>query len=302
MFHHFHQPGARFGQGSITANDFDDLLTFVGRDRLLPAEEWYRRAVDNTLGKDDLCLTFDDNLMCQYEIAVPVLESYGLTGFFFIYSSVCRGNIENLEVYRVFRSEYFESIPAFYDAFERNVDISMPDLHLAGRMRQFDHTHYLQAYSFYTPEDKRFRFIRDDVLRPDDYSLIMDAMIERMGLQKETLARHLWMDDNCLRTLKDKGHIIGLHSDTHPTRLCALTRDEQAEEYRKNYNHIAQATGAKPVAMSHPCNSYNGDTLEILGDLGIRLGFCADMSEVKGRGPLEFPRTDHADIMRQMRA
>jgi len=302
MFHHFHQPGARFGQGSITADRFADMLDFVGRDLFLPAEEWHQRAIEKKLGKDDLCITFDDNLMCQYEIAAPVLESYGLTGFFFIYSSVCGGNIENLEVYRVFRSEYFDSIPAFYEAFEREAEARLPEINLPGRMKDFNPADNLQSFAFYTAEDKRFRFIRDDVLGPEDYSLVMDAMIAQRGLKKDILAQHLWMDDHCLRSLGKKGHIIGLHSYSHPTRLCNLARETQAEEYRKNYEHIAQAIGVKPTSMSHPCNSYNRETLEILGELGIRVGFCATMCEIEDRGPLEFPRKDHANILREMGA
>ena len=29
----------------------------------------------------DVCITFDDNLKCQYEIALPVLDKYSLKAF-----------------------------------------------------------------------------------------------------------------------------------------------------------------------------------------------------------------------------
>ena len=302
MFHHFHKNGERFGQGSITADAFAKAIEFVGRKYIISAQEWYERAIAGKLGNNDICLTFDDNLMCQYEVAVPVLEHYDLTGFFFIYSSVCEGNIENLEIYRRFRTEYFASVPEFYAKFEHDIETCLPELHVAKQMQNFDPSHYLTQYAFYTLEDKRFRFIRDEILKPDNYFRVMDAMITYRGLTKETLAKGLWMYDENLRTLSDKGHMIGLHSYSHPTRMRELNHEAQSDEYRKNFEHIAKATGKNPVAMSHPCNSYDASTLGCLRSLGIRLGFCSNLQAVANRSELEFPRQDHADLIRQMAA
>ena len=264
MFHHFHTNGERFGQGSITADEFASAIESVGHNNILPAEEWYQRAIAGKLGKDDACLTFDDNLMCQYEVALPVMKHYGLTGFFFIYSSVCQGNIENLEVYRRFRTEYFDSVASFYAMFERDIDACLPELQIAKRTQDFDPARYLTRYGFYTPEDRRFRFIRDEILKPEHYFCVMDAMIDYRGLTKAKLAEGLWMNDQCLRALVEEGHMVGLHSYSHPTRMCELSCEAQALEYRKNYEHITQATGKKPVSMSHPCNSYDPSTLELI--------------------------------------
>ena len=302
MFHHFHKPGEPFGQGSITADAFADAIEFIGRNAILPAQEWYERAIAGKLGKNDICLTFDDNLMCQYDVAVPVLEQYGLTGFFFIYSSVCQGNIENLEIYRRFRTEYFDSMEEFYVQFERDIEPCLPELQIAKHMQNFDPSRYLTQYGFYTQEDKRFRFIRDEILKPDNYFRVMDAMIAYRGLTKETLAQGLWMNDQALHALSDKGHMIGLHSYSHPTRMRELSPEAQSGEYRKNFEHITGATGKKPITMSHPCNSYDASTLVYLRSLGIRLGFCSNLQTVAGRSELEFPRQDHADLIRQMAA
>jgi hypothetical protein len=52
--------------------------------------------------------------------------------------------------------------------------------------------------------------------------------------------------------------------------------------------------------MSHPCNSYTADTLSILAELGISLGFRATMRGAADASALERPREDHANIMVQM--
>ena len=239
--------------------------------------------------------------MCQYDIARPVLNHYGITGLFFIYSSVCQGNFENLEIYRVFRTERFRSVIDFYTAFEEMVHTHLPEIAADSRFQSFRHEEYLKAFPFYSPGDKRFRFLRDDMLGEEKYQMIMDKMIMARGLNKQQLAKGLWMNDANLRALSEEDHMIGLHSYSHPTRLRALPPSMQVSEYQKNYEHIARTIGTAPVTVSHPCNSYDAFTLDILRSMGIAVGFCSNMSEVPRRSQLEFPRQDHTNIMREMR-
>jgi hypothetical protein len=53
--------------------------------------------------------------------------------------------------------------------------------------------------------------------------------------------------------------------------------------------------------MAHPCNSYGPETLSILRELGIGLGFRANMQILSEASPFEFPREDHANILGNMR-
>jgi hypothetical protein len=48
--------------------------------------------------------------------------------------------------------------------------------------------------------------------------------------------------------------------------------------------------------MSHPCNSYNATTLSVLRELGITVGFRANMAAGK-ISELEYPREDHANLV-----
>ena len=59
--------------------------------------------------------------------------------------------------------------------------------------------------------------------------------------------------------------------------------------------------------MSHPCGSYNSDTLRILDELGIELGFKQFMSVEKEKGmkkinnsTLEIAREDHSEIIKKI--
>ena len=117
MFHHFHGLGHPRGQGAISRSDFGRILDTYS-DRILPAAEWRNRALDKRLQPEDICLTFDDALLCQHEVALPAMAERGMTAFWFVYSSVLEGNLELLEVFRYFRTVAFPDIESFYRSFQ----------------------------------------------------------------------------------------------------------------------------------------------------------------------------------------
>jgi len=297
MFHHFHGDSHAPVQGSIPAEDLAAMIEFVGREHVLPAHEWQARALAGRLRADHLCLTFDDNLLCQFEVARPVLNDLDITAFWFVQTSVLQGNLERLEIYRTFRTRCYTDVDDFYDAFYSQLDVN----ELERSLHDFDPATYLAAFPFYSDADRKFRHVRDEMLGPDRYQETMDSLIESTGHTLHELARGLWMDATHLRALRDEGHILGLHSHTHPTRLAELPRAEQRREYAENHASLSRELGIAPTAVSHPCNSYDRSTLDILRELGIRLGFRANLAQTE-YGPLEHPRADHANLIERMHA
>ena len=294
MFHHFHGGTHPPSQGSISGEELEIMLQAVGPEKILPAEQWWRKAVNGTLEAGDLSLTFDDNLRCQFDVALPVLRKFQLTAFWFIYTSVLDGYADSLELYRRFRSS-FPSMDHFYHQFFQTLEPT--------QVEQADHqrpANYLADFPFYSETDRKFRYLRDEILGRESFYSVMDQMIERSGWDRKAHAESLWMDEFCLRALEDEGHLIGLHSHTHPTRLGELSPVEQNEEYRANYNRLKTFLRKSPVSMSHPCNSYNQDTLETLKGLGIQVGFCSNMRKRDNPHFLEFPREDHANLAKRI--
>jgi len=301
MFHHFHGDDHPVGQGSISGEQLHGIIRSLGRGRILPAHEFLDRAIANRLHSHHVCLTFDDNLMCQYDVAVPVLEEFGITAFWFVYTSVMQGNIERLEVYRHFRTTQFDTVDDFYAAFFVRLHES-PFGGVAEKcLAKFDPQLYLAAFPFYSDADRRFRYVRDDVLGPSAYGQVMDEMMRCAGYDVRTAAGSLWMGNPEVRSLHESGHVIGLHSHTHPTRLERLNEDEQRYEYKSNHAHLTSLLGEPPAVVSHPCNSYNQTTLRILRSLGVKVGFRANMA-IGFSSELELPREDHANLVRRVAA
>lgn len=299
MFHHFHGDIHPVGQGSMSAADLDEMIGFIGLERILPADEWMRRSLAGELKSNDLCLTFDDALRCQFDIAFPILQKYGLTAFWFIYSSVFEGNSERLEIYRYFRSVAYPDTEDFYIAFNACLDASPWSSEVSAALRDFRPETYLSDFSFYTDSDRTFRFIRDRVLGQERYFHIMDSMVDEAGLDRSRLAAMLWMRDDHLLALKAAGHIVGLHSYSHPTTLCELPVEMQRREYSRNHRHLTDVLNTPPRAVSHPCNSYSQETMRLLNELGIQVGFRSNMALPAG-SLLEQPRIDHTYLLKDM--
>lgn len=299
MFHHFHGGGHPKGQGAISAEELELLLLGLGPERILPAKEWMRRALTGGLGQGDICLTFDDNLLCQYDIALPVLEKMGLSAFWFVYTSPNQGIPDHLEIYRYYRTTKFANVDQFYESFFSRLMSGPWAREAEAALKGFDPASHLRDFPFYSDQDRKFRYVRDLVLGPERYTAAMEDMLMHDGVDKRSLAGKLWMTDEQLKGLHDKGHVIGLHSHNHPTRMDLLDKAAQAAEYRANFDHLARLLDQAPRSMSHPCNAYNRDTLDILREMGIELGFRANMAQPQKRG-LEYPREDHANLVRGM--
>jgi peptidoglycan/xylan/chitin deacetylase (PgdA/CDA1 family) len=267
MFHYFHK-GKQI-QGSLSSKQFEDIIKHL---EIVPAKEWLKT-------RKGVCLTFDDGLINQYQIALPILKKYNLTAFWFINSAPLVGDIVPLEVYRYFRNKYFKSINEFYEEFFNLT----PDVHVPHD--------YLSEYPFYSKNDIKFRFIRDRILDTDLYHHIMDKLMESKKINTDKLIDKLWMNSHQIQDLHNNDHIIGLHSHTHPTTLSNLTQLDQLKEYKYNLNILMYMLGDIPTTMSHPCNSYSNITLDILKRLGIKLGFRSNNIK-KDYSLLEYPRKD----------
>ena len=165
-----------------------------------------------------------------------------------------------------------------------------------------------ERHPSYSLEDIKFRLVRDILLTKNEYEKIVFNMMSEKKFLTESLYKKLYFNKKDLINLDSLGHTIGLHSHDHHTLIEKLPYEEQKEQYKKCINSISELLG-KPVkninTMSHPCGSYNQDTLEILKNLGIELGFKQMMFIEPEKGmkkinnsPLEIARVSHSLVMK----
>ena len=308
MFHHFHDDGIHTkSQGSIDKDDFYKMINFIGRNNILDADIFFEKLKNKKLKETEVCITFDDSLKCQIDIALPVLEELKIKSFFFVYTSVFEEKPDNLEIFRYFRENYFKDINEFYNSFYKVLDKDLKNF--------FDENNdkirsTKDKFPFYSIEDIKFRLVRDNFLNKTKYEEIMFLMIKEKNLNYKETYKKLFFQKDDLKKLDNLGHLVGLHSHNHPTLLEKLNYDEQKNEYEKclsSISNILDKTKNEIKYMSHPCGSYNNDTLEILKELGVELGFKQIMTIEPEKGMkklnnsfLEIARQDHARIYKSM--
>ncbi len=300
MFHHFHGLNVKkTGQGSITIKQFEKIIKYLNHNfEILEPSEWLNRSNNNNLKSQQICLTFDDSLFSQYQIALKILNKYNLKAFWFIYSSVFNGELDNFEIYRKFRVCYFKNFDDFFNEFKINYN--------KFNFKKINRAEYVEkikkikkSYPVYSYNDILFRIIRDEILDKEEFEAIMNQMINNKKTSYKKISEKLWMKNYHLVKLSNEKHEIGMHSYNHPYKLGTLSFEEQNNELMKNFKHIKKCTNKKPFSISYPNGSYDNNTIKILKKLKIKVGFCSTMNILSKnkQNKLFFPRLDHSQIL-----
>ena len=135
---------------------------------------------------------------------------------------------------------------------------------------------YLSSFPFYSRNDRWFRFLRDQYLTKKEYHEIMNELMIKKSFNINNAKNNLWMSELDLLKIENEGHILGLHSYSHPTKMSKLTKSEQESEYKKNNYHLTKLIKKPIKAMSHPCGDYSNVTLDILKNMNIEIGFRSE--------------------------
>ena len=199
---------------------------------------------------------------------------------------------DGFEVARHFRVSAFDGFSDFFALFLPTAKDLFPDL-VAPALSTFRPKEYLSAWSFYSDDERTYRYLRDEVLKDHGMSVVLARMMAERGFRPDEERHRLWMTRAHVRELSRAGHVIGLHSTSHPMTMASLPAEVQDTEYRSNVADVTATTGERPFSMAHPCNSYSPVTLEILRAHGIEEGFCTVLSVPGG---LESPRQDAANL------
>lgn len=75
MFHHFHQGRFETGQGSINSKEFKKIVDYLlDKHEILEPTSFSRNIYSKNQTQNTICLTFDDGLKSQFDIALPILK------------------------------------------------------------------------------------------------------------------------------------------------------------------------------------------------------------------------------------
>ena len=177
MFHHFHGSGHLKSEGSFSADEFGRSLDHASKvANLLSADVFLEKALSQKLDETDICCSFDDGLQCQFDVAASVLAKKKLKAFFFVNTGPHAGHPYILEIFRIFRNQFFENKEVFFAEFDSSLEVTMPETFLSAK-KTFPED-YLTVYPFYTRGDRWFRYLRDEILTPTEYLETMKLIIQ----------------------------------------------------------------------------------------------------------------------------
>lgn len=298
MFHHFHGRKHIKSLGSIGKDQFKKILNYLKKKyNLLPAKIFLNKAINKKLKSNDICLTFDDNLKSQFDIAFPILKKENLTAFFFIYSSVFDKKINLMELFRDFSSRNFKSINDFYNLFFLTFRKVYKKKFV--KYEKNYNNNYLRDYKFYTQIDRRYRYARDIILEKKEYEKIMIKMMKIKKYNIKENSKNLFMTKKQISTLIENENIIGLHSHSHYSNLKKINALQQLKDYKKNFNFLKKNFGINSISASYPFGRYNLNTLKIMKILKIQIAFLSQQSN--NNSNLRIGRIDHATIVKKLK-
>lgn len=289
-------------QGALTAADFSELVAYLRRNyTLLNAQDFYDAVASGEGKPGQICLTFDDGVRSQWDVAVPCMEKMGLTGMFFVYTSHFENDPSMLEVYHDFRFRKYAVVDDFYTDFfsvlKLDPETGRPDV--LRKMADFRYESYLAHCPWHSYTDKLFRYTRDQLLTQTQYRRLMRILMEQKEYSWQEACRQLWISGQELKQLETGGHMVGLHSHTHPTNICALNEQAHAQEYIRNARCLEQILGHKIHIAAYPCGGHSDYARAVLAQLGVRLAFTAEMTQ--RTDPMLMPRKNHPLVVKEMK-
>ena len=298
MFHHFHGKGHPKSLGSISKEEFKKIIKYLRKKyNLISADSFLNKAKNKKLNAKDICLTFDDTLKCQYDIAFPLLKKENINAFYFIYSSIYDKKFNLMEVFRDFSNRNFRGINDFYRVFFRTFKKLNKKKFL--KLQKNFNKNYLKDYKFYTLTDRKYRYARDIVLEKKEYDKILVKMMKIKKYNIKKNYKRLFMSKKHISTLVKNKNIIGLHSHQHFPNLKKINYLKQLKDYKKNYNFIKKNFKITPSAASYPFGRYNFDTKRIMKNLKIKIAFLSKSNE--RYSDLSIGRIDHANLLKKIK-
>ena len=278
MFHHFHD-NKRFlkNPGSLSADQFYKMIKSFGKKNFISPDEFSENCKNGNINTNQICITFDDGLRSQFEIAYPVMQSLNIQGFFFIPSSIFSKELNILETVRYFKENFYQTVDEYYEDFFIKLK-DFKDLKIIESNLKKNHKQLIiikKKFPFYSFEDVKYRFVRDYLISKEIFTKVNLFLFKKYKFNYKKINNIFFMSKNNLKVLTKEGNQVGLHSHSHPTKISNLSYKKQLYEYSKNKIILEKIINKKIFSMSHPCNKYNSDTLKILKKLNISTGFLA---------------------------
>lgn len=262
--------------GEMHRGSFDQVCAWVRRwFTVLPLGEAVRRLSEGRLPPGALAITFDDGYADNHDVALPVLERYGLNATFFVATGFLDGG-------RMWNDTLVEAIRC---AQVETLDLRAESTEVAG----------LGVVSLRSLEDRR-KVVHQLILQTKYLDPAQRlAQVHRIAaLTRAQLPSDLMMTTRQVAALHQAGMCIGAHTKSHPI-LTRLSDAEARLEIEGSRDRLSEITGSPVELFAYPNGKAGSDYTARDVDLVRELGFLAAFSTTPGvatatSGSFELPR------------
>lgn len=249
---------------------FAEEYGFVERD------EWLEFVCNGTMPKKQgkVVLTFDDAMSCHYDFVFPELLERGLWGIFYVPTAPYRTNTM-LDVHK---------IHCLCGAFNGGDLLAAASECLSPEMMPDSKKHEYKTMTYRSQKNY------DGVT---DFKRLLNYFIDYKHREKVIyeIARVLnysfqgsdfYVAKQSLIEMRDKGMIIGSHTDSHPV-MSKLSYAQQLEELKLSFSVLDNIITNSVKTYCHPYgrqHDFNSATLAALDTLDVAYSFMVEPREI----------------------
>lgn len=282
----------------LDVNLFREQIAFMKSNFNIVTMEQVLEAISTKekLPEKALLLTFDDGYADNYNVAMPILEEYGVQGSFFIPGKTFTTH-QLLDVNKI---HYVLASANIYNLVE---DLKKEMDYYRGQEFQYAPTEelfakYAVASRFDIKETVFVKQMLQTVLPERLRNIISSKLFAKyVGVTEEQLAYELYMSEEQIRTMKRHGMFIGIHGYDHYW-LGNLPVEQMENDISLALDALDEFVDRKQWVMNYPYGNYNKDVLAYISKQGACLGLTTEvrLADIDKDNPLELPRLDCNDF------
>lgn len=282
----------------LDVNLFREQIAFMKSNFNIVTMEQVLEAISTKekLPEKALLLTFDDGYADNYNVALPILEEYGVQGSFFIPGKTFMTH-QLLDVNKI---HYVLASANIYNLVE---DLKKEMDYYRGQEFQYASTEelfakYAVASRFDIKETVFVKQMLQTVLPEKLRNIISSKLFAKyVGVTEEQLAYELYMSKEQIRTMKRHGMFIGIHGYDHYW-LGNLPVEQMENDISLALDALDEFVDRKQWVMNYPYGNYNKDVLAYISKQGACLGLTTEvrLADIDKDNPLEIPRLDCNDF------
>ena len=243
----------------------------------------------------DLCLlTFDDGLQDHYEVVLPILMKYRLTGLFFIITA-CQ---EYGRVVSTHKNQFLMAALGFEEY--REAFLKCLSSSEATPVPEVDPVSAKRTYRWDSLDVASFKYLVNHVLSEELRVHVLDRLFaERLGDEGE-FARQLYLSWERAREMQSLGMMLGGHTHEH-IALARVSVDQQKRDLETCADILRRRLCPQAAwPFSYPygkADTFDSQTVELLKRLNFECAFSTESgTNLPGEDLFGLRRTDTKSI------